>query len=155
MKPQLLVSIVLGMASLAFPAPASDFTYSDLTGSWKVDAVAVPDEGVQALVDNDPQYMGAVIQFGPNDITWTKGTEIRPIDPSIDNCDTAPSLTPWKADPNDSDQQPIKGGLSVMCGDDAWGTVVPVDDKTVKLHYLDNGVLTLTRQKANRPIPKP
>lgn len=141
-----IVSVALGMASLALPALAADFNYSRLTGSWQVHAVTVPGEGVQALVDNDPQYMGAVVQFNPNSITWTKGTKTRPIDPSIDNCTTAPSLTPWKADPDDPDQKPIGGGFSVMCGDDAWGTVVPVDDKTVKLHYLDNGVLTLKRQ---------
>lgn len=141
-----IVSLALGIASLALPALAADFNYSSLTGSWQVSAVAVPNEGVQTLVENDPQYMGAVIEFRPNDITWTKGTKTRPIDPSIDNCTTAPSLTPWKADPNDADQQPIRGGFSVMCLDDVWGTIVPVDHKTVKLHYLDNGVLTLKRQ---------
>ncbi|GLU26152.1 MULTISPECIES: hypothetical protein [Brucella/Ochrobactrum group] len=141
-----IISIAVGMASLGVPALAADFNYSSLNGSWQVKAVSVPKEGVQALVDNDPQYMGAIIHFGPNDITWTKGTKIRPIDPSIDNCSTSPSLAPWKADPDDADQQPIKGGFSVVCRDDVWGTIVPVDHKTVKLHYLDNGVLTLTRQ---------
>ena len=146
MKSQIIASIALGISSLALPALAADFTYSSLAGSWQVDAVAVPDEGVQALVDDDPQYMGAVVQFGANDITWAEGTEARPIDPAIDNCATAPSLTPWMADPDDPDQQPIKGGFNVMCGDDVWGTLVPVDDQTVELHYLDNGVLTLKRQ---------
>ncbi|HTN63557.1 MAG TPA: hypothetical protein VL147_18715 [Devosia sp.] len=146
MKHQILAAIALGLASLAVPAFAADFDYTSLAGSWQVDAVTVPDEGVQALVDNDPQYMGAVIAFGASDITWTKGTKTRPVDPSIDNCATAPSLTPWVADPDDPDQQAIEGGYSVMCGDESWGTVVPVDDKTVKLYWYDNGVLTLTRQ---------
>lgn len=129
--------------SLATSAFAADFDYSKLLGSWTVDGVAVPDQGVQALVDNDPQYMGAVVEFAPDKIDWTKGTETRPIDPSIDNCDTTPTLKPWAPDPDAVDETPIENGFIVTCGDDEWGTIVPVDDTTVHLYWYDNGVLTL------------
>lgn len=132
-------------ASAIAPAFAADFDYTKLQGSWTVDAVAVPDEGVQALVDNDPQYMGAVVDFAADKIEWTKGTETRPIDPSIDNCTSPPTLKPWAPDPDAVDETPIENGFTVMCGDDEWGTVVPVDDTTVHLYWYDNGVLTLKR----------
>jgi hypothetical protein len=142
----LLSSATLIAASIATVTFAADFEFSNLKGSWKVEGVAVPNTGVQALVDNDPQYMGAVVEFGADQIKWTKGTKTRPIDPSIDNCAASPTIKPWAADPDFPDEAPIEGGFTVMCGTDEWGTVVPVDEKTVKLHWLDNGVLTLKRE---------
>lgn len=146
MKPILLISVAFLTANLALPAIAAEFDYSSLKGSWEVKGVAVPDEGVQALVKDDPQYMGAVVEFSDNAIKWTKGTETKPVDPAIDDCAADPSVAPWVADPDEPDQTPIEGGFNVMCGDDQWGTVVPVDEKTVELYWYDNGVLTLTHK---------
>lgn len=145
MRYWLLSSVVLVATAVAAPSFAADFEYSRLVGSWKVDGVAVPNEGVQALVDNDPQYMGAVVEFGASQIKWTKGTKAKPVDPS-DDCAASPTLKPWKADPDAADEVPIEGGFIVMCGSDEWGTVVPVDEKTVKLYWYDNGVLKLARE---------
>ena len=146
MKTNILIFTALFGGMLATPVIAADFDYSSLQGSWTVDGVAVPGDGVQALVTDDPQYMGATIAFAADGIEWTKGTETRPVDPEIDNCDAAPSVTPWMADPDALDETPIEGGFDVMCADDVWGTIVPVDDQTVELYWYDSGVLTLTRQ---------
>ena len=105
----------------------------------------------QALVDNDPQYMKAVVAFEPDKIIWLKGTKARPVDPEIDNCDTAPSLVPTSnADPGSGDK--VKGGFTILCGKDGWGpgsgaVVVPVSAEMITLYWYDNGVLSLRRLK--------
>jgi ABC-type protease/lipase transport system fused ATPase/permease subunit len=138
-------AVVVGvLLSAAVPASAAKLTYDNLVGSWKVTAVAVDGDGVQALVDNDPQYMGAIVQFGPNGVEWTKGTKARPIDASRDNCPTAPSV---KASTKADDESYVKGGYNLICGSNAWGVAVPVNASTVKLYWFDNGILTLKRQK--------
>jgi hypothetical protein len=132
-------------------APAAwgqGLSYAALTGSWQVTGVAVKDSpsGIQALVDNDPQYMGAVVSFQPDKIIWLKGTKARPIDPAIDNCTQAPRLTP-AAHNSDDDGGPVPGGYNMLCGSDAWGIVVPVSTDTIKIYYYDNGILMLRRKK--------
>ena len=139
----------LGLLVASGPvARAADFTYAALNGSWQVTGVAVRDtpSGIQALVDNDPQYMGAVISFQPDKIIWLQGTKTRPIDPSIDDCPQAPKLTP-AAHNSDDDGGPVPGGYNIICGSDAWGIVVPVSADRIKIYYLDNGILTLQREK--------
>ena len=135
---------VLAMAPAAW---GDGFSYAALNGDWQVTGVAVKDtpSGIQALVDNDPQYMGAVISFQPGKIVWLKGTKTRPVDPSIDNCTQAPKLTPAEHN-SDDDGGPVPGGYNVMCGSDAWGIVVPVSADTIKIYYYDNGILTLRRE---------
>ncbi|WP_417582748.1 hypothetical protein [Pelagibacterium sp.] len=143
MKIAILTPAALLAASIALPATATDFDYSSLIGAWTVEGVAVPDDGVQALIEDDPQYMGDVIEFGPDMIEWTAGTDTRPIDPSIDNCPSGPSLAPHAEMP---DETPIENGFDIMCDNEEWGTIVPVDDQGIQLHWYDNGVLTLTRE---------
>ncbi len=141
--------ICTGLFMAAAPAAwASDFTYAALYGSWQVTGVAVQEtpQGVQALVDNDPQYMGAIVSFQPGKITWLKGTKARPIDPQIDNCPVAPKLTPAEKNSED-DGGPVPGGYNMTCNGDYWGIVVPVSADKVRLYYLDNGILSLQRVK--------
>ncbi len=138
-----------GLLVAAAPAAwGAAFSYAALNGNWQVTGVAVQDtpSGIQALVDNDPQYMGAVISFRPDKIIWLKGTKTRPVDPAIDNCTQVIKLTP--ADHNgDDDGGPVPGGYNIMCGSDEWGIVVPVSADRIKIYYYDNGILTLRREK--------
>ena len=126
-------------------AGAASFSYDDLVGKWRVDAVRVPNDGVQALVTNDPQYIGAVVQFTLTRITWLKGTPTRPIDPRIDNCDQIPTVSPEPA--TGRRRQP---GLVIACGVEGWGPspgalVRPVTGSRIEIAWFDNGVLTLSR----------
>jgi len=145
-KHLLLSFFTFGAAFSFSQAFAANLEFSSLKGIWKVTAVAVPNEGVQALVENDPQYMGAIVEFGTNNITWTKGTKTKPIDPSSDNCVATPTLRSWVADPDFPNEAPVKGGFTVMCADSEWGTVLPENKKTMKLYWYDNGILTLTKE---------
>jgi hypothetical protein len=141
----LFVLLAQAMAPAAWSA---GLTYPALYGSWQVTGLAVQDtpQGIQALVDNDPQYMGAVISFQPDKIVWLKGTKTRPVDPQIDNCPQTPVLTP--ADHNSGvDGGPVPGGQNIMCGTDLWGIVVRLSADRIKIYYLDNGILSLSREK--------
>jgi hypothetical protein len=136
------------LVAIAPAAVAAEFNYAALSGKWQVTGVAVKDtpSGIQALVDNDPQYMGAVVQFQADKIVWLKDTKTRPIDPEIDNCTQTPKLT--SADHNDDDDGgPVPGGYNIMCGNDSWGIVVPVSADRIKVYYYDNGILMLQRKK--------
>ena len=129
------------------PVGAAELNYTSLIGKWKVQGVKVSGSGVQALVNNDPQYMGAEVEFAADKITWLRGTKAKPLDPS-DNCKAIPKLTP--ADRNDPDSgYRVKGGFNVLCGSAQWGpgaVVRPVQADTVSLYWYDGGILTLKRE---------
>lgn len=139
MKP---IFAAAALALLASPAFAeTDFSYAQLLGNWTVTAVGVEDGGVQALVVDDPAYMGAQVSFRDDAITWTKGTDTRPVDPTIDDCSGVPTLAP------------VEESYQVTCGDIAWGPgdgalLTPVDADNIQLHWYDGGILTLTRDGA-------
>ncbi|PRH89633.1 hypothetical protein C5L14_03475 [Labrys okinawensis] len=142
----ILAAGVLVVSTL--PSHAADFHYSSLIGRWKVQGVKVAGNGVQALVNNDPQYMGAVVEFDAGKIIWVQGTKAKPIDPNTDNCNAAPKLTP--ADRNDPDAgYKVKGGYNILCGSQGWGpgaVVLPVQPDVVSLYWYDNGILSLKRE---------
>lgn len=130
------------------PLLAATPDYAMLEGSWRVDAVHVDSSGVQAVVDNDPQYMGAVVTFSASNILWEKGTSQRSIDPATDNCLKSPTLTP--AGENDPEQgYQVAGGYNVMCGSDPWGpgavVTLPVND-TLTLYWYDGAILSLKKR---------
>ena len=52
----------------ASPAPATGL--AALAGDWQVGAVHVDPDGVQALSENDPAYMGAVLAISPGRLSW-------------------------------------------------------------------------------------
>ena len=134
---------------MSFRAQAGAPNYADLIGTWRVSAVAVNSDGMQALQIDDPQFMGAVVQFGADKIVWLKGTPSRRIDPAADNCEGAPRLTPAIARNPETIFQ-VDGGFNVVCGGYGWGpgaVIRPADDGTVALYWYDNGVLTLKRDK--------
>lgn len=113
-----------------------------------MDAVHVDNTGIQAVVENDPQYMGAIVTFSPDKILWNKGTTQRPIDPATDNCLKKPALT--SADENDpEDGYQVAGGFNVICGDEPWGpgavVTAPVND-TLTLYWYDGAILVLKKE---------
>jgi len=120
-----------------------------MIGTWRVTAVAVTSDGMQALQIDDPQFMGAVVHFGADKIAWLKGTPSRPIDPAADNCEGVPHFTPAVARNPETIFQ-VDGGFNVVCGGYGWGpgaVIRPVDAGTVALYWYENGVLTLKRDK--------
>jgi hypothetical protein len=138
MRLPLLLAVSLAVAT---PALAAEATPQTLVGTWEVTGVEVADSPVQALVKNDPTYMGAVLEISAEKLIWTKGTDTRPIDPTIDNCDAAPSFTE------------TDGNLYTSCGDAPWGpgdqggAFHQVSENEITLDWYDGGILTLTRQK--------
>ncbi|MEW5291008.1 hypothetical protein ABW286_17785 [Erwinia papayae] len=128
---------------------AAALDYSALQGRWQVKAVQVNGDGIQAVVENDPQYMGAEVTFSADKIIWTKGTKDRAIDPAIDNCTGQPTLTP--ADHNDPEMgYRVANGFNVVCGKQPWGpgavVTVPVRN-TMTLYWYDGAILTMKKTK--------
>lgn len=142
-------ALLMAAMAVSTSAAAAPFDYADMIGKWRVTGVQLANNNaVQALVENDPLYMGAEIQFSPDSIVWFKRGDSRVIDPAADNCHVTPKLTP--SDDNDADAvYRVAGGFNVICGDVAWGpgaVIKPHDIHTVQLYWYDNGVLTLTRE---------
>ncbi|MTD29157.1 hypothetical protein [Erwinia sorbitola] len=140
----------LMIASLLVSQPlmAAAPDYATLEGTWQVDAVHVDSSGIQAVVENDPQYIGAEVTFSPDKILWTKGTPQRPVDPATDNCLKKPQLT--SADENDPENgYQVAGGFNVICGDEPWGpgavVTKPVND-TLTLYWYDGAILELKKE---------
>ena len=119
-----------------------------MIGTWRVARVTVNSDGMQALQDDDPAYMGAVVQFSADKIVWLKGTDKRPIDAENDNCSAAPRLSPATARNTETVFQ-VDGGFNVICGSYGWGptaVLLPDSGGTVLLYWYDNGILTLKRE---------
>lgn len=137
------------LLSVSHSAESATFQYTDMVGVWRVVAVTVNSDGMQALQDNDPAYMGAVVRFDPDKIAWIKGTTARPVDPATDDCDMPPRLSPAIARNTDTVFQ-VDGGFNVMCGEYGWGptaVLLPGEGGAVSLYWHDNAILTLKREK--------
>lgn len=63
------------LAGFSQLSSAATISYTALQGRWRVEGVQVDNSGIQAVVVNDPQYMGAEVTFFPRKIIWTKGTK--------------------------------------------------------------------------------
>lgn len=142
---RLLITVLL--ASVSQLSCAASLSYTVLQGRWQVQAVHVSSDGIQAVVENDPQYMGAEVTFSSDKIIWTKGTRERAIDPAIDNCSDKPNLTP--ADHNDPEMSyRVADGFNVLCGKQPWGpgAVVTVPTRgTMTLYWYDGAILAMKR----------
>lgn len=133
MRPPLLFAATMLCAT---PALANDAVPKDLLGDWTVSGVAVADTPVAALVTDDPAFIGAQLRIAEDSLIWVKGTDIRPIDPAIDDCDADPAFA-------DTD-----GSYTVTCGGAPWGpgaVVHQVDKNEISLVWYDGGTLTLMR----------
>ncbi|EOS95485.1 hypothetical protein ETR_08326 [Erwinia tracheiphila PSU-1] len=138
---RLWASLLLDSVSYFSYAASPD--YSVLQGRWQVQAVHINSDGIQAVVENDPQYMGAEVTFSSDNIIWTKGTKDR----AIDNCTGKPRLTPAdKNDPQISYQ--VAGGFNVVCDKQPWepGAVVTVPENgTITLYWYDGAILSMNK----------
>lgn len=135
---------------LALSAPALAVPdYSDLMGSWRVNEVAVQPGPVQAVIDNDPQYVGAEISFNHNAIVWKKGSATREIDAATDNCGATPTFT--RADDNDPEEgYQVAGGWNVICGKEPWGPGAVISmsaNQKMTLWWYDGAILSLQKIK--------
>ncbi len=142
----LSAAFMVSVSTLAAAPPK--LKYADLIGIWRVSGVAVNSDGMSTLVDDDPQFLGAVLEFGVDKIVWLKGTPVRPIEPQLDNCDAPPKVTSAGSDNPGSNFQ-VEGGFNILCGEGDWGpggVVQPVDANTMILRWYDNGLLRLIRQ---------
>ncbi|WP_341895484.1 hypothetical protein [Ferrovibrio terrae] len=144
------ILIIVAALLMPFTALAADFQYSNMLGKWVVRGVRLVDEsGVQALLPNDAQYMGAVIEFRGDGISWIKGTKSRPLPVlSFFNCTQPPKLASLHRIERDEYAYRVDGGYKVMCGS-RWDVPVllPVDSSTVLLYWYDGGILLLRRNK--------
>lgn len=116
---------------------------AELVGDWEVTAVAVDDSGIQALVKDDPAYMGAVLSIGEESLVWTKGTDTRPIDPAIDDCAEGANFAL------------MDGAYTVACGTGAWGpgdgaVITLLGEDEITVDWYDGGLLTLTRSEKDK-----
>ncbi len=144
-----VIAAMMAVTGSAWTAAPTKLTYAELIGTWQVSTVAVASDGMSTLVDDDPQFMGAVVEFSADKIVWLKGTAARPINPDIDNCDAPPKLTSAGSD-NPKSAFQVEGGFNVLCGEGEWGpggVVRPAGGGTVILHWYDQGLLTLKRLK--------
>lgn len=141
-------TLLLALAAVSACAQPAKPDYNALIGKWRVSGVSLARAGgVQALVENDPHYVGAELEFTAQGIAWRRSADGQPLKSTTDDCHVRPQLTP--ADDNDPDTgYQVEGGFNVLCGADAWGpgaVIKPLDGKTAQLYWYDNGILTLTR----------
>jgi hypothetical protein len=124
--------------ALLLPALACEPPPQSLIGSWEVTGVDVDAGPVSALVTDDPTYMGAVLAIGADSLIWTEGTDLRPVNPAIDNCDAAPGF------------EATGKSFIVSCGEEPWGPgngaeLFQTAGDELSLVWYDGGTLTLTR----------
>lgn len=113
----LVCALLLPLSAVVSAAPV---TWSNVVGEWQVVAVTPKKEVGQLYIKNDPQFMGARVAFKPNAITWTRGTDERSINPSVDNCQGKPRLSAANGSGQDRDFT-FRYGFNVSCGNQAWG----------------------------------
>lgn len=118
-------------AEAATPVAAQgDDGLAALAGRWKVTAVHVQPGEVQALVENDPADMGAVLEISRERLSW------QPHDGGTftDVC-TGPRLT-------------LDGQVSCTSGDfGPPGARLVAQGDTVQLDWYDGAMLNLTRAR--------
>ncbi|MBJ9978395.1 hypothetical protein IAE35_23680 [Pseudomonas sp. S75] len=123
-------------------------------GRWTVAGVAVSDDGVQALVDDDPSLMNKTLTFSPESLKW---------DSEGGNSDTCsqPVINALTANPNEENSALLeKLGMhdttsySVHCETGSWGPVMGANPTfyttqsgDLALVWYDGGLLKLKPQR--------
>lgn len=123
---------------------------SSFIGDWRVAGVAVSDNGVQALVDDDPSLMGKRLSFRSPRLTWDQPRVTNDIceGPSFTRLPTKPSAELKPQLRKLGMRQPV--AYVLRCGSGKWG---PESDMTVYLGaagaiimpWYDGGVLKLVQ----------
>lgn len=131
--------------------PETSFFY----GKWRVAGVAVSDEGVQALEDNDPGLMGRRVDFTHDLLAWNSS-----LNTTEDTC-RGPVLKPLPTASTDEEQSQLqKLGIhnsmpyGVHCNSGNWGLIDELSptfflapDGSLALFWYDGGMLKLVRDK--------
>jgi hypothetical protein len=126
--------LALGLLS-AMAAQAAGI--DSLNGAWVVREVKVAPGKVQALVDNDPAYMGAVMQLSPARFRWTHGGD-KPGGTLDDVCE-GPRVMPAS-----------RSGSLVKCKLGSWGPPgarLRMVGGSLRLTWYDGAILELVRQR--------
>lgn len=114
-------------------SPATDEVYDGLTemvGTWKVTAVHVKPSDVQALVENDPTDMGAMLDIARDRLSWRPPTE-----GTFSDVCAQPRLTP-------------DGQIACKDGEFAPpGAHMIAQRDRLKLDWYDGATLELRRQR--------
>lgn len=142
-------AILILAAAGMLPATAGE-PMSAFTGHWRVARVAVSDEGVQALGDDDPSLMGKRLTFTTSQLAWDRT-------PTTGDVCIDPSFEPLGRRPPDLQPALRKLGMrqpvayAVRCRSGSWG---PGPDPVLfrgvagalALPWYDGAVLMLVRQ---------
>jgi hypothetical protein len=139
---------------------ASRIDFAALAGRWKVVRVAVGD-GVQALVANDPAYMGRSVDIGRERLAWVDAAGGQPGATVSDVCDGPVTARQSGAAAQDYDRQfgaqlaTLKiadpDPHAVECNDGQWGPeaaggaiLFPAGDG-IAMSWYDGAMLLLER----------
>ncbi|MFK5595891.1 hypothetical protein ACFZ8E_02625 [Methylobacterium sp. HMF5984] len=145
---------LIAMAA-AMPPAMADESMSAITGHWHVAKVAVPDSGVQALVDNDPSLMGKRLTFTSAQLVWNQM-------PSTGDVCTSPSFEQLDQLSQDVRPELRKLGMrqpvayTLHCRSGGWGpsrepTIYQGAAGALALPWYDGTMLMLVRDPGKRP----
>jgi hypothetical protein len=152
------VSMASPAWSQTIPAPSAPFAIEQIVGTWQVVGVQVAGGPIQALVNDDPTYMGRRLTISASRIAWAaKGSargescdtpSVQALGSSLDNAlgDTPPQdmAAALRATP----------AYTVACQEKDWGPssgavlAYPAEGELV-LSWYDNAVLRLQPVKAS------
>jgi len=121
--------LVVTSAQAQTPTQQDADALSRLAGAWRVVKVGVRPAPVQALVENDPEDMGAVLDIAPERLSWRPGKGAA----FTDVCES-PRLA---------------ADGSIGCAKGAFGYAgakLKVIGSRIRLDWYDNAILTLKRQ---------
>lgn len=126
-------AVLLLAASIPAVCRAQSASVTDISGTWKVVAVEVVPNRVQALSENDPAYMGAILDISAQRVAW-RAADRDPRATLSDLC-TAPRLLP-------------DGTIHCVAGSffGPPGAKLAIADGRLRLDWYDGGRLILRRQ---------
>lgn len=145
----IISAIAIASAPPAIAQPAGGA--AAFAGHWRVAGVAVADDGVQALTDNDPSLVGKRLTFSPDRLAWDQPPATR------DTCLRPTFRRLATSAPRALGPQLRKLGLprptpfAIRCQSGSWGPgATPVVFRgaggTLALPWYDGGVLKLVRE---------
>lgn len=141
---------------------ASTMDFDDMVGRWVVTGVAVPADGVQAFVDDDPAYMGRVMVIDAGRLSWDPAKPAG--DATIEDRCERPATLPQTGEAAAgysrryaAELRHLRAGAAtphaVECDVGNWGpeaaggsVLFPVDAHNFAMTWYDEVVLKLTRQ---------
>lgn len=142
---------------------ASTMDFDEMTGRWAVTGVAVPADGVQAFVKDDPAYMGRVMLIDADGLSWDPASPAG--DATIEDRCGHPVTLRQSGKAADgyarryaAELRNLRAGAAVPhaveCDEGNWGpeaaggsVLFAVDARTFAMTWYDEVVLKLTRER--------